>query len=156
MRGFLVSRLYALRNRAGRIIQWLDPEGEWALRRGRYSFTGSQEITLGEACSIDIVTSPDVPIKPDRLIINMPCNGFAMLHNLIYGNQAMLVGVSQDMNDYSALSIAVGLKTEKWLLPGQKMKVRGQYTGFCPLPFTKGQKFLICITAQGPTKADLL
>src|SRR5262245_26101465 len=110
----------------------LEPNAGSSSKIERYSFSLSQAITIGTAVAISITGSPDVDIRPQRVVCNSPCPMYVFLTLLKVANVTITVGPGvEDSFDYSAQAVGTMLDMPT-LTPANRATVTGNYTGFVP------------------------
>lgn len=110
----------------------LEPNAGSSAKIERYSFSLSQAITIGTAAAISITGSPDVDIRPQRVVCNAPCPMYVFLTLLKVANVTITVGPGvEDAFDYSAQAVGTMLDMPT-LTPANRATVTGNYTGFVP------------------------
>jgi hypothetical protein len=82
----------------------LDPNEGRERRLVPYSFGMSQMLSIGKAEGIYVTQQPDVIIKPDRMLTNVPCENFVIIDQFLIGNLSVLIG-----------PIDAYLFTQRWL-----------------------------------------
>lgn len=133
---------------------------KWALQnyafrkrwgRGRYSFSVSVPLKLGEPCGIHITDSPCLPMTVDEILMNAPCAGFVTIHSILIGNRSITVGNAEDAISLSGKSRA-SFKHDggvRIIQPYERVTFSGSYTGLCHPPFEKGQPYTFCMRISG-------
>ena len=88
----------------------LEPNKDSAIKVERYTFTISQELTLGTTETITMTGQPDTSIRPQRLTMNAPSPMFATITEIKVANVSVSVGPgSEDAFNYSPLGVGMSL-----------------------------------------------
>lgn len=125
---------------------------EYALEQkygSQYSFGASAGIEIGKPSLIELGDWPGIPIKAERITINCPCVSFLELTDLRLGNESMLLGGTEDAYAYSPENNIVGGRDMPIIQPFHRVRASMNYTGLCPAPLEKGNKFLVCLRITG-------
>lgn len=110
----------------------LEPNAGSSAKVERYSFAISQAITIGTAVAINMTGSPDVDIRPQRVVCNAPAPLYVFLSLIKVANVTVTVGPGvEDAFDYSAQAQGTTLDLPT-LTPANRATVQGNYTGFIP------------------------
>ncbi len=127
----------------------LEPNAGSAAKVERYSFAISQAITIGTTVAINITGSPDVDIRPQRVVCNAPAPLFVFLSLLKVANVTVTVGPGvEDAFDYSALAVGTMLDLPT-LTPANRATVQGTYTGFIPPGYVNGTSSFFVTSMKG-------
>ena len=146
----LWNRHHAMRAHTGRREMLLEPNKGSAVKIERYSFGINTTITLGVVgAALTLTGQPDVNIRPQRVIMNAPSPGFAIIDEIKVANVSVTVGVQEDAFNYSALAQNSHLDMPT-LSPANRATVLGEMTGFVPPGFTGGTSYLFTTSFQGP------
>jgi hypothetical protein len=146
----LWHRHHAMRAHTGRREMLLEPNKGSAVKIERYSFGINTTITLGVVgAPLTLTGQPDVNIRPQRVIMNAPSPGFAIIDEIKVANVSVTVGVQEDAFNYSALAQNSHLDMPT-LSPANRATVLGEMTGFIPPGFTGGTTYLFTTSFQGP------
>ncbi len=146
----LWHRHHAMRAHTGRREMLLEPNKGSAVKIERYSFGINTTITLGVVgAPLTLTGQPDVNIRPQRVIMNAPSPGFAIIDEIKVANVSVTVGVQEDAFNYSALAQNSHLDMPT-LSPANRATVLGEMTGFVPPGFTGGASYLFTTSFQGP------
>jgi len=146
----LWHRHHAMRAHTGRREMLLEPNKGSAVKIERYSFGINTTITLGVVgAPLTLTGQPDVNIRPQRVIMNAPSPGFAIIDEIKVANVSVTVGVQEDAFNYSALAQNSHLDMPT-LSPANRATVLGEMTGFVPPGFTGGTSYLFTTSFQGP------
>lgn len=130
--------------------QLLEPNKDSNVKIERYSFQQSQALTIGTAiASFSMQGSPDVNIRPQRLLCNAPIPGFVFISLIKVANVVATVGPGvQDAYDYNAESVGTSLDLPT-LTPSNKATITAQYTGIIPPIYTSGLSTFFTATFLG-------
>lgn len=110
----------------------LEPNAGSSAKVERYSFALSQAITIGTTVALNITGSPDVDIRPQRVVTNAPAPMYAFLSLIKVANVTVTVGPGvEDAYDYSAQAVGTMLDLPT-LTPANRATIQGTYTGFVP------------------------
>jgi hypothetical protein len=146
----LWHRHHAMRAHTGRRELLLEPNKGSAVKIERYSFSINSTVTLGVVGAVLTLTGqPDVNIRPQRVIMNAPSPGFAIIDEIKVANVSVTVGTQEDAFNYSALAQNSHLDMPT-LSPANRATVLGEMTGFVPPGFTGGTSYLFTTAFQGP------
>lgn len=146
----LWHRHHAMRAHTGRREMLLEPNKGSAVKIERYSFSINTTIVLGTVgAPLTLTGQPDVNIRPQRVIMNAPSPGFAIIDEIKVANVSVTVGVQEDAFNYSALAQNSHLDMPT-LSPANRATVLGEMTGFVPSGFTGGLNYLFVTSFQGP------
>ncbi len=127
----------------------LEPNAGSAAKVERYSFAISQAITIGTGVAINITGSPDVDIRPQRVVCNVPTPAFVFLSLIKVANVTVTVGPGvEDAMDYSALAVGTMLDLPT-LTPANRATVQGTYTGFIPPGYVNGTSSFFVTSMKG-------
>jgi hypothetical protein len=128
----------------------LEPNRGSTVKVERYAFAINQALVLGVAATLTMTGNPDTTIRPQRVTMNAPQNGFATITEIKVANVSVTVGGIQDAFDYSALGVGQSLDMPT-LSPANRATVLGTYTGFVPPGFVGGSTYLFCASFKGPS-----
>ena len=113
----------------------LDPNRGSSVKIERYSFGINTTISLGVAgAPLTLTGQPDVNIRPQRIIMNAPSPGFAIIDEIKVANVSCTVGVQEDAYNYSAGAHNSHLDMPT-LSPANRATVLGEMTGRVPEGF---------------------
>lgn len=127
----------------------LEPNAGSSAKVERYSFAISQAITIGTGVAINITGAPDVDIRPQRVVCNVPTPAFVFLSLLKVANVTVTVGPGvEDAFDYSALAVGTMLDLPT-LTPANRATVQGTYTGFIPPGYVNGTSSFFVTSMKG-------
>jgi|SRR5208282_3581800 len=113
----------------------LEPNRGSSIKIERYSFGIHTTITLGVAkAPLTLTGQPDVKIRPQRVIMNAPSPGFAIIDEIKVANVSVTAGVQEDAFNYSSLAHGVHLDMPT-LSPANRATVLGEMTGRVPEGF---------------------
>jgi hypothetical protein len=147
----LAMHLLAQRQKTEERLALLDPNAGSTEKIERYTFSMNQEVVLGASEAIFMTSSPLTDIKPERLIFNAPCYGFAFITQAQIGNTSVIIGSGEDAANYS--QVAVDVRLSMPLLRTQnRALIGGTYTGISPAPYTPGNEFNFTSTFHGPAR----
>ena len=121
---------------------------------GRYAFSLNQELVLGATEAISMTNNPLTDIRPDRLIFNAPCYGFALINVIQAGNLSILVGGFEDAANYTQVAVNVHVSMPL-ITTSNRAQIGGTYSGLAPAPYTAGGSFLFTGTFQGPARMTI-
>jgi hypothetical protein len=126
----------------------MDPNRGLAVKIGRYDFSISTPITIGDATTFSTPRQPQTRIRSKRLFCNVPCPQFITLSALLVANINVFIGGPSDAFTYASQSLdsVIDLPT---LYPQNQMTVDGSYSGIAPAPFADGFSFNFIATVQG-------
>lgn len=127
----------------------LEPNAGSAAKVERYSFAISQAITIGTTVAINITGSPDVDIRPQRVVCNAPAPLYVFLSLIKVANVTVTVGPGvEDAFDYSAQAVGTMLDLPT-LTPANRATVQGTYTGFIPPGYVNGTSSYFVTSFKG-------
>lgn len=128
----------------------LEPNKHSNAKVERYSFTLSTPIVIGTALAIANLTgSPDVDVRAQRFITNVPVPGFITLSLVKFANVTINVGPGiEDAFDYSAIAVGTSLDLPT-LTPANRVTISGNYTGFIPPGYVNAQAFTSTFSFKG-------
>jgi hypothetical protein len=113
----------------------LDPNKGSDVKIERYSFGIHTTVMLGVVgAPLNLTGQPDVNIRPQRVIMNAPSPGFAIIEEIRVANVAVTVGLQEDAFNYSALAQNSHLDMPT-LSPANRVAVIGEMTGRVPEGF---------------------
>lgn len=143
------KRSQAMTARRGYLLQ---PNAGSRVTVERYSFTLSENITLGVALTFTTLTgSPDTRIRPQRVTTNAPSPMFAMIQSIRMANVNVTVGTGEeDAFNYNAQGVGQMLDMPT-LTPSNRATVLGRYTGFVPPGFVGGTVVPFSVNFKGPS-----
>lgn len=121
---------------------------------GRYSFSLYQELTLGAAEAISMTNNPLTDIRPDRLVMNAPCYGFALINVIQAGNLSILVGSIEDAFNYIQTAVNVHVSMPL-VTTSNRVQIAGAYSGLAPAPYTAGGVFPFIATFHGAARMTI-
>lgn len=130
----------------------LDPNRHSTVKVERYSFSFSPaaNLVLGTASAIQTFTQqPSASIKPQRVLMNAPQEGFVFVSTLQIANVNVFIGGTEDAFSYGARAQGVVLDLPR-LDPQNRATSAGNYSGVLPPGFTAGAAFTFIVTLQGP------
>ena len=129
----------------------INPNANSTLKVERYTFSISENITLGTAQVFAALTGqPDVTIRPQRLTCNAPAPMFAFFQVIRMANVNITVGAGQeDAFNYNANGVGQSLDMPT-LNPANRATVLGNYTGFVPPGFIAATVVPFSVTFKGP------
>lgn len=128
----------------------LEPNAGSAVKVERYAFPISQSITIGTAATINMTGSPDVDIRPQRVVCNVICQNFVYLTLIKVANVTVTVGPGvQDASDYANNAVHTSLDLPT-LTPANRATIQGNYFGFIPPGFTNGAASFFVTSFLGP------
>lgn len=127
----------------------LEPNAGSAAKVERYSFAVSQAITIGTGVAMNVTGSPDVDIRPQRVVCNVPTPAFVFLSLIKVANVTVTVGPGvEDAFDYSAIAVGTMLDLPT-LTPANRATVQGTYTGFIPPGYVNGTSSFFVTSFKG-------
>lgn len=143
------KRSQAMTQRRGTLLQ---PNAGSRITVERYSFTLSQDITLGTAVTFTTLTgSPDTRIRPQRVTMNAPSPMFAFVQSIRMANVNVTVGTGEeDAFNYNTQGVGQMLDMPT-LSPSNRATVLGRYTGFVPPGFVGGTVVPFSVNFKGPS-----
>jgi len=148
MERHLAAKLARQRDATAERLALLDPNAHSLEKIGKYTFSVNQTIVFGASEGLSMTNSPTTDIKPERLIFNAPCFGFATISGVQIGNTSVIIGGSEDAGNYTNVAVDVSLSMP--LLPtSNRAIVTGEYTGLTPAPFSAGTDYLFIGTFHG-------
>jgi hypothetical protein len=127
----------------------IDPNAGLAVKVGTYSFPINQTLVLGSGEGISMTLQPAVKIRPERVVSNAPCVGFAFISGFSVANVNANIGGSDDAFTFSPLAQGVKLGFPP-LDPANRLTVTGTYSGIVPSPFSTGTDYDFTMSFQGP------
>lgn len=127
----------------------LSPNKGSDVKVGRYSFSVNQSLVIGTAASITASQSPDTNIRPQRVSMNVPSVGFALISEIKAANVSVLIGGLTDAFDFTPTGVGQSLDMPT-ITPSNKVTVLGTYTGIIPSPFVAGNPFTFVSSFKGP------
>jgi len=129
----------------------INPNANSSLKVERYTFSISENITLGTAQAFATLTGqPDVTIRPQRLTCNAPSPMFAFFQVIRMANVNITVGTGQeDAFNYNANGVGQSLDMPT-LNPANRATILGNYTGFTPPGFIPATVVPFTVTFKGP------
>lgn len=142
-----MAQTVSLRRRA-----MLNPNKYSALKIEGYTFPLSETIVLGTASALDMSSSPDVKIRPQRLACNAPAPMFAYFTQIKMANVDVMVGgASEDAYMYNANGVGQSLDCPT-LTPSNRARITGTYSGFTPPGYTPGSTQTFTASFKGPSQ----
>lgn len=121
----------------------LEPNAGSAQKIERYSFAISTPIVLGTPSSFAINGSPDVAVRPQRLVVNAPAPGFVTFSSIRVANVTVTVGPGT-VDGFSYNPLAVGTILDlPTLSPQNRATFTGNYTGFTPPGYIGGSAYTL-------------
>lgn len=135
-----------------RRMQKLDPNAGSAVTVERYSFSLSDDFTLGTAAAFPTTFSgtPDTTFRPQVITANAPAPGFAYLSNLKLANVDVTVGPGEED--------LFGLSGPSWgrsmdmptLSTSNRARAQGRTTTFVPPGYTPADTYTLTLNFKGP------
>lgn len=142
------------RARNNQRVAKLDPNMHATTKVERYSFTLSQDVTLGTATSFTSAAmsgAPDTTFRPQIITTNAPMPGFAYATSIRMANVNISVGSgSEDLFNYSAFAWGRSLDMPT-LTPANKATVTGTTTTVTPPGFLAAATFTLTFNMKGPS-----
>lgn len=136
-----------------RRIAKLDPNMGSPTKIERYSFSLSQDFTLGTTAAFNTNMSgtPDTKFRPQVITINAPAPGFALISNIKMANVNVTVGPgSEDAFNYASQGWGRSLDMPT-LTPSNRATVSGSYTGYVPPGYVSAAAFTLSVNFKGPS-----
>lgn len=127
----------------------LEPNKGSSVKVERYAFAINQTLTLGTLATLAMSGQPDTNIRPQRVSMNAPGNGFATINEIKVANVSVTVGGIQDAFDFNANGVGQTLDMPT-LSPANRASVLGQYTGYVPPGYVGGSSYLFAASFKGP------
>jgi hypothetical protein len=126
----------------------MDPNRGLSVKIGRYDFSVSTPIVIGDANGFSVSRQPQTRIRSKRLFCNAPCPQFVTISALLVANINVFIGGPSDAFTYSsqALDSIIDLPT---LYPQNQLTIDGTYSGIAPAPFAEGLTYNFISTIQG-------
>lgn len=132
----------------------LDPNMHATTKVERYTFTLSQDVTLGTATAFTAAGmsgAPDTTFRPQVITCNAPMPGFAYASSIRMANVNVSVGSgSEDLFNYSAFAWGRSLDMPT-LTPANKATVTGTTTTVTPPGFLIAATFTLSLNFKGPS-----
>lgn len=132
----------------------LDPNMMSDVSVERYSFTLSDDFTLGTAATLGaaFLSAPDTDFRPQVITANAPAPGFAYMSSLKMANVDVTVGPGEE--DLFGLSGPSWGRTMDMptLTPSNRARVQGRVTTFVPPGYTPAATYTLSINFKGPAK----
>jgi hypothetical protein len=129
----------------------LNPNAGSAIKVERYSFSINQTIAaLGTPSAINATGNPQVKIRAQRVIMNAPSVGFALIAEIKMANVSVTSGGVADAFEFSSLGQGVELDCPT-LTPANTATVLGNYTGLVPSPLTGTGAYTFVASFKGPS-----
>lgn len=98
----------------------------------RYTFSMSQEITIGQRKNISLTSTPNLIFRPQRMTTNVPSPMFAYIADIAVAGVHVAIGSGyEDAYHYVANSTGQSLDMPK-VYPGSIIQVCGYYSGMIP------------------------
>ena len=134
-------------------IAKLDPNMHSPTKVERYSFSLSQDLTLGTATTLNtnMSGSPDTTFRPQVITANVPTPGFVYFTGIRMANVNVTVGPgSEDAYNYSgpAWGRSMDMPT---LTPANRATVTGASTTFIPPGYVSAATFTLSVNFKGPS-----
>jgi hypothetical protein len=140
---------HAMQAKSAQRAHILSPNKGSDVKVGRYSFSVNQSLVIGTAAAITASQSPDTNIRPQRVSMNVPSVGFALISEIKAANVSVLVGGLTDAFDFTPTGVGQSLDMPT-ITPSNKVTVLGSYTGIIPAPFVAGNPFTFVSSFKGP------
>lgn len=135
-------------------VSKLDPNMMSDVDVERYSFTLSDDFTLGTAATLGaaFLSAPDTDFRPQVITANAPAPGFAYMSSLKMANVDVTVGPGEE--DLFGLSGPSWGRTMDMptLTPSNRARVQGRVTTFVPPGYTPTATYTLSINFKGPAK----
>lgn len=131
----------------------LDPNMGSPTKIERYSFSLSQDFTLGTTAAFNTNMSgtPDTKFRPQIITINAPAPGFALISNIKMANVNVTVGPgSEDAFNYASQGWGRSLDMPT-LTPSNRATVSGSYTGYVPPGYVAAAAYTLSVNFKGPS-----
>jgi hypothetical protein len=128
---------------------YLDRDGDYDKQRKHFTFSFNVPLILGTPKKFEEGLAPLDDFTPQNLATNAPTYGFATLGCVIVSREAVLYGGSEDAFNYSKCNMGSFRLYMPHLPRSRRAYLMGEYTGYCPTPYTKGDKFMLCVTMTG-------
>jgi hypothetical protein len=131
----------------------LDPNADSDTKIERYSFSLSQDFTLGTTAlfNTNMTGTPDTKFRPQIITINAPCPGFAYITNIKMANVNVTVGPGvEDAYNFNANGWGRSMDMPT-LTPSNRATVGGTYTGFIPPGYVQGNTYTVSANFKGPS-----
>lgn len=145
---------HARKHHNNKRIAKLDPNMHATTKVERYSFTLSQDVTLGTVTaftSAAMSSAPDTTFRPQILTSNPPIPGFAYMTSLRMANVNVSVGSgSEDLFNYSAYATLRELDMPT-LTPANKATVTGTTTAVVPPAYLSAATYTLTVNFKGPS-----
>jgi hypothetical protein len=145
------SRQANARHRAQKRRAMLDPNMGSDVAIERYSFSLSQNFTLGTEAQFGTAFSgtSDTKFRPQIITINAPCPGFAYISSIRMANVNVTVGSGEeDAFNYSAGGQLRQLDMPT-LSPSNRATITGRMTAFVPPGYLFGATYTLGVNFKG-------
>lgn len=137
---------------AKRRLQMLNPNADSAVKIERYVFPISQNVVLGAATALTLTGNPDVTIRPQRVVMNAPCAGFATISTMQVSNISVQIGGGAlDAFFYNAGGVGVQMDMPT-ITPAQRASITGTTTVLVPPGYVPAAAFTFSVALIGPSK----
>lgn len=141
------SRDAARSEQRGRL---LEPNRGSSVKIEKYAFAMSDSCVLGTAKAVLALSgNPATDFRPQRLIVNAPAPGFALISAISVANVKVSVGGTEDAWGYNANAVDSDLDMPT-LSPANRAVIDASYTGYTPAGYVAAAAFLITASFRGP------
>lgn len=109
---------------------------------------------FGTAAAANMQNQPDVTIRPERLVFNVPALGLYIIAEVKTANVGCIVGGAATMDAAVFAPTSVGMRIScPTLTPSNRLTVVGSWTAFVPAGgFVNGTAYPLSGTALGPAQ----
>jgi hypothetical protein len=148
------NALRAKRAKAVQRYSKLEPNAGSEVDIERYSFSLSEDFTLGTAAAFgtDMSGTPDTTFRPQVITANAPAAGFAYLSNLKMANVNVTVGPGEE--DLFGISGPSWGRTMDMptLSTSNRANADGRITTFTPPGYTPAATYTLVLNFKGPSR----
>ncbi len=110
--------------------------------------TGAAPI-FGTASSLSGTNTPDVWLRPTRVVMNVPVMGLVLVSAITIGNVNGTIGGQSDGIIYSPISVGVR-NSFPLMSPSTKATFLGSWSALAPAPFAVGGSYNLSMSLVGP------
>lgn len=109
---------------------------------------------FGTASASNMQNQPDVTIRPERIVFNVPALGLYLIAEVKTANVGCVVGGAATMDAAVFAPTSVGMRIScPTLTPSNRLTVVGSWTAFVPAGgFVNGTAYPLSCTALGPAQ----
>jgi hypothetical protein len=136
-----------------RRMRMLDPNGNSRLKVEQYLFPLAQNVVIGTATALNLTNQPDVTLRPQRVLMNSPANGFATISEIRVANVAVTVGGGTSFDAFFVSALGVGVRMDMpTLTPANRATVTGTTTTLVPTGYVLAATFPFSVSFIGPAR----